>query len=407
MIFKIAWRNIWRQKTRSIVIIASIAVGIWAGIMMTGLATGMIESYVSDSILDIYSHLQIHHPKFGEEFELQYKVSTDDHFRNILDKNVDIANFSERTIVVGMANTSRNARSARLVGIDPSKEVEMTSIHKKLKEGEYLNRDDNNKILVSQRMADKMNVKLRSKIILTFQDANADIVASAYRIKGIYQTNNQLFDENHVFVLKHELDELVYQSESNEVSNEIALILKDKDELEMVKSDLIEQFPDLKVESYKDLSPDINLYESQIENISIIYLVIIMLALIFGIINTMLMAVLERVRELGMLMAIGMTKVRIFSLIVIEAVLLGIIAAPIGLLIAYVSISLLSQSGIHLDQFVEGMRRFGISSVIYPSVPVSAYINVVLAVVITSILASLYPAVKARNLNPVEAIRQI
>ncbi|MDX1701492.1 MAG: ABC transporter permease, partial [Melioribacteraceae bacterium] len=298
MIFKIAWRNIWRQKTRSIVIIASIAVGIWAGIMMTGLATGMIESYVSDSILDIYSHLQIHHPKFGEEFELQYKVSTDDHFRNILDKNVDIANFSERTIVVGMANTSRNARSARLVGIDPSKEVEMTSIHKKLKEGEYLNRDDNNKILVSQRMADKMNVKLRSKIILTFQDANADIVASAYRIKGIYQTNNQLFDENHVFVLKHELDELVYQSESNEVSNEIAIILIDKDELEMVKSDLLEQFPDLKVESYKDLSPDINLYESQIENISIIYLVIIMLAHIFGIINTMLMAVLERVREL-------------------------------------------------------------------------------------------------------------
>jgi len=133
-----------------------------------------------------------------------------------------------------------------------------------------------------------------------------------------------------------------------------------------------------------------------------------MLALIFGIINTMLMAVLERVRELGMLMSVGMNKIKVFFMIVYETILLGFIGAPIGIFVGYIMTSYFNKVGINLVFFgEEGMQQFGMSSFIYPVVEPQEYINLAFAVFITALLASLYPAYKAIKLKPVEAIRKL
>ncbi|NET35495.1 MAG: FtsX-like permease family protein [Cyanothece sp. SIO1E1] len=132
-----------------------------------------------------------------------------------------------------------------------------------------------------------------------------------------------------------------------------------------------------------------------------------MLALTFGIINTMLMAVLERIRELGMLMGIGMNKLKVFMMIMLEAVFLGAVAAPIGLTLGFVTIYFLGSSGLDLSMYSDSLEMYGMSPIVYFDVPGKVYWQIPVFVACTAILAALYPAYKAIKLKPVEAIRKI
>jgi putative ABC transport system permease protein len=166
-------------------------------------------------------------------------------------------------------------------------------------------------------------------------------------------------------------------------------------------------FPDRAVENYREISPDVQLYESQIDISATVFIFIFMLALIFGIINTMLMAVLERTRELGMLMSIGMNKFKVFFMIVTETMMLGVMGTPIGLFLGWLTVSYFKEDGLDLSEFSGGMEQFGISTIIIPEFDNGLVIQLSLAVLITAILASLYPAYRAVSLRPVEAIRKI
>jgi ABC-type antimicrobial peptide transport system permease subunit len=132
-----------------------------------------------------------------------------------------------------------------------------------------------------------------------------------------------------------------------------------------------------------------------------------MTALVFGIVNTMLMAVLERTKELGILMAIGMNRIRVFFMIVLETIFISFIGSPVGLLVGAINIYMYSDKGVDLSNYSEGLEAFGYSSFLYPYLEPKVYIIVTIAVFITAIIASLYPAYKAIRLKPVEAIHSI
>jgi ABC-type antimicrobial peptide transport system permease subunit len=132
-----------------------------------------------------------------------------------------------------------------------------------------------------------------------------------------------------------------------------------------------------------------------------------MIALIFGIINTMLMAVLERYRELGMLMAIGMNKWRVYMMIVIETIFLSLVGGPLGILLGMLTMNWLGIQGIDLSAYSEGLREYGYSNILYPYIENSTYIYVTIGVIITALLGALYPAYKAIKLNPTEALHTV
>jgi ABC-type antimicrobial peptide transport system permease subunit len=136
-----------------------------------------------------------------------------------------------------------------------------------------------------------------------------------------------------------------------------------------------------------------------------IYVGIILLALAFGIINTMLMSVLERVKELGMLMAIGMNKTRVFSMIMLESVFLTLTGAAVGLIITYVVVQITGRTGINLAMWAEGLEAIGYSAIVYPVVTAENYVVILVLVIITGIISAIWPARKALKLNPAEALR--
>ena len=410
MIPILAWRNLWRNPTRTLVLIGAIALGVWAGLFMTGFATGMIKSYISNAIDQIVSHIQIHHPDFSEDQDVKFMLEQPDQRAAEIAQKEEVKAVAVRTLANGMISSAKGARGIRVKGIDPTQESTVTGLDQKIVEGEYLAGKKKNEILISRALAEKLKVKIRSKLVLNMQDLQGEITPAAFRVVGIFHTGNKPFDEGHVFVGRKDLNRLLTLTSAGSVDpatlgHEIAMLLHDTKHIPAIQSAIGR--PEWKVENYKEISPDLELYESQMEFVSTIYLSIIMLALTFGIINTMLMAVLERIRELGMLMGIGMNKLKVFLMIMLEAVFLGAVAAPIGLVLGGLTIYFLGQSGLDLSMYSDSLEMYGMSPIVYFEVPTKVYWQIPVFVACTAILAALYPAYKAIKLKPVEAIRKI
>ncbi len=412
-----AWRNIWRNPTRSAVVIGAIALGILAAIFLSGFATGMAKNYVNTAIANVVSHLQIHDPRWKEDQEVKYDIPDALRKGQILEEDPRVKAISLRTVVNGMISSPRAARGVQIRGVDMASESAVSGLDGNITEGDPLSGERRNEMLLSEGLAEKLSVGLRGKVVLTFQDEQNNITAGAFRVVGLFRSGTKTFDDINVFVQRDDLQRLLFTAGENNGADaatgeanpiqEIALLLHDPDELLQVQKSGQEIFPDMLVETYREISPDLELYESQIEFVSIIYLSIIMLALIFGIVNTMLMAVLERTRELGMLMAIGMDKRKVFTMVVLETLLLGLIGMPLGMILGFGMIAWLGSRGIDLSSFSETLEMYGMSSQVYLEVDPAVYWQVPLALTVTALLASLYPAFKAIRLRPVEAMRTL
>jgi ABC-type lipoprotein release transport system permease subunit len=163
--------------------------------------------------------------------------------------------------------------------------------------------------------------------------------------------------------------------------------------------------PEYEVLNWKEIQPDLAMIADFMEQIYGIFMGIILLALAFGIVNTMLMAVLERTKELGMLMAIGMNRRKIFSMIMLESVFLSIVGGFAGMIISAVVIGITGKTGINLVKYSEGMEAFGYTAHLFPAIDVPFFITTTILIVLTGIFSSIYPARKALKFNPVEAIR--
>ncbi|TAK42734.1 MAG: ABC transporter permease [Saprospiraceae bacterium] len=418
MLLKIAWRNIWRSRMRSVVVIMSIIAGVWALCFILSFSNGITSTYIENAIRDQFSHIQLHHPKFSEDkdskFYLTDVAATLEQIRQMPETEAATA----RILATGMISSTRAARGVQITGVEPGPEAAVTHLDQKVVEGSYFQPERHNEILISRRTAEKLKVKLRSRVVLTFQNMDSDITAAAFRVVGLFDTGNMMLDESMVYVkgevLKtHLLTESVHpelttiDSTRHDFAQEIAIFLKDAKAVKTVKMELIKSHPDVLVEDYWEISPDVELYESQIKSMNGIVIAIFMLALIFGIVNTMLMAVLERYKELGMLMAIGMNKARVFRMIVLETLMLGLVAAPLGLGLGWLTVFLLQDKGIDLSAFSKGLELFGMETVIFPVLDGALYLQLSVAVLITALLASIYPARKAVRLKPVEALHKI
>jgi len=403
----LAWRNIWRSPTRSMVVVAATALGIWAAMFMTGFTNGMSKSYVRSAVELIYSHIQLHDKRYMEEKNAAYVLDEFNRIEKILKRAPEVAHWAPRLVVNGMIASSQLTRGVTVKGVEPDLEQEVSTLPEKVVEGHFFEEKRKNQLIIGRKLAEKLNARLRSKLILTLQDTSGTITAGAFRVAGIFESGNTPFDEHTVYVKRKDLNAILIGKKELLAAHEIALMLKNTDQIEQLEDHLAAIFPTVQVDTYRELSPDLRLYETQISNISLIYLGIIMLALVFGIINTMLMAVLERVRELGMLMAIGMNKAKVFFMIVFETLLLGLIGGPLGLFLGWMTNWYFSNYGINLSAFSQSLKEFGLSEQVFFELDRAVYIQVPVAVVITALLASIYPALKAIRLRPVDAIRKI
>lgn len=405
MLVQIAWRNIWRNKTRSLIVTSSIAIGLWAGIFILAFAWGMYKNNIDETVFKQLSHLQIHHPLFSKENDAKLTVPESNRIFEKLKSQPQVAAVSSRVITSGMISSTTTAGGVKIIGIDPDSEKQQIRLNENVIQGGYFESGKENEILIGEKLAKKLKVKLKSKVVLTFTDVNSDIISGAFRVGGIYRSGNLSLDEVNVYVLKPKLREFLGLSQDE--TNEIAILLKSEENLGYVKEYANNIASGSKVEDWKEMAPELRLVIESFNLYTYIITGIILLALTFGIVNTMLMSVLERIRELGMLMAIGLNKLKIFLMIMLETLYLSLIGCPLGLLIGWLTVKILGNYGINISMFSEGLSSYGFSPVIYPALDDQKYGIVAIMCLITALLSAIYPAYKALQLNPSEAIRKI
>lgn len=399
-----AWRNIWRNRMRSIVIVLSVAIGLFAGIAVLALYKGMLHGRVRTVIDAEVAHIQIHDTSFKKDYDPAYVILKSDTILKALRSMPQVKAFSARSITQGMLVTTTGSAGVQINGVQPREEYEVSGLKKKIIEGEGFKPGKKNEIVIGKKLADKMKLKTGSKLVLTFTDSAADIVSAAFRVAAIYRSNNAPLDERNVYVEKETLNQLL--NIGNDF-HEIAVLLYRDEDMNLVQKKLQKQFPSYQVETWRQISPETDLMVNTVDVYSYIIMIIIMLALAFGIINTMLMAILERTREIGMMTALGMKRFRLFSLVLFETIFLTISGTPIGLATAWLAINYFNKNGLDLSGMgKELMSSFGYSTMIFPEFPSDKIITVLLIVIITAIVSCLFPALKALRLQPVEALRR-
>lgn len=402
MLVALAWKNIWRNRRRSLIIIAAITFGLWGGILSGAVMMGWGESMVKTAIDRDLAHIQLHEPGFTADRNISLYIREGFGILDHLGSLKGITAVSGRTLVDGMAASPTSTYGVRIAGIDPEKEGKVTSIKDILIEGSYFEHRGKNPVIIGKKLADRLNLKYHSKIVLSFQSVDNSLVYGAFRIEGIFKSESSVFDDSHVFLLRNDLTRL---TGTEPVIHEIAVRVASSDSIKSTAKALKKDYPDISVNTWQELSPEISAVSAAMGTWSFVFVGIILMALIFGITNTMLMAVMERTQELGILMALGMKKNKLFLMILLETVMLSITGGIWGMLAGSGTVFYLSRAGIDLSLFASSLESFGAGTVLYPYLPAGIYFILTGMIIAAAGIASAMPAWKAIHLKPSEAIR--
>ena len=402
MLIALAWKNIWRNKKRSLIILTAIALGIWAGLFSVAVMFGSWDTTVNSTIDRHLSHLQIHTKAFKDDNLISNYIPDGPELADNIRKLPQVEDVSARVLIEGMASSPGSSSGVNIIGVNPEHEKTVTTIANYIIDGEYFNGIKRNPILVGAKLANKLGLKLRSKVVLSFQNIDTTLTYVAFRVAGIFRTESSVFDGSNVFVNKSDLYKVM---NNDRIVSEIAVRLKSSNDLDSTLAQLRGMYPSLVIESWKQLAPELELtYQFMIVELEI-FLGIIMAALLFGITNTMLMSVMDRVREFGVLLAVGMKRMRVFLLILFETAILSFFGGIIGMMLGSFTIWYFSDKGIDLSLFTEGFSAWGMPSILYPALPLSFYGILTSMIILTAIIASIYPSVKTIKLRPADAIR--
>ena len=406
MFFKMVWRNVWRNKRRSWIIIFAVIVGLAGMLFSLAFTEGMMRQTLVNALGTHVAHLEIHKEGFEDKKVINLSIENPQEVIRAVADEPGVIAYSPRVVSSGLISSSESSSGISIIGVDPQKEPGVTIIKESVIQGGYLDEEGAYQVLVGQGLAQKLKVGLGDKIVLMAQDLTGDIGSGAYRVKGIFKTASPDFDKYMVYLNLKDSQRLL--SLGDRIS-EIAVLIDTPREPAAVQKSLLSKLDSEKYEvlSWKEIMP---IMVSQIEffdEMMYVFFVVVCIAMGFGIVNTLLMAIMERIREFGVMMSLGVRPRKIFGLVVGESVLLCFCGLVLGNLFTYLLVLYASRKGFDLSIFSKSLEAFGIGHLIYPRLTLSMVLIGAVTVLGMGVFASLYPGYKAARLRPVEALRHI
>jgi ABC-type lipoprotein release transport system permease subunit len=404
MYLQLGWRNIWRNPRRTLVIMTAVIIGVWSMVFLGALMRGITDQMVRNGIATLTGHIQIHQKGYRSDPVIENSVAEPQVVRTALEKHLPAgAHWTTRVRVNAVASNARHSGSVTMVGIDPSQEARVSFIGQAISQGRYLGSDDKYGIVVGKAMLDKFETKLGRKLVLMSQDASGDIASRAFRIVGIFRAEMEATEKQFVFVNIHPAQKMLKLDKG---ISEVSVLLPTHEEADQVAVALRSVLPstDYEVQTWQELLPLVTAVLRIYDGFIFLWFCVVFIAMGFGIVNTTLMAVFERIREFGLIKALGMKPMWIIREVLTESFFLLILGMVIGNSLGLLSVFALSGTGIDLSSLSEGLEFAGMSRVIYPRVFGQDVLTANLVVLILGLLVSLYPAVKAARFTPVEAL---
>lgn len=404
LLLKLSWRNIWRNKRRSVITLLAVTFAVFFAVAMRGVQDGVYGINIRTAVEIFAGFLQIENKDYLDNPSITKSFKPDDKLIARLENNTEIKQFSKRVYANGLASLRENTLPAMIVGIQPEKEKEVTTLFKKISDGKFLQSDSSANALIGHKLLKNLKAGIGDEIILLTQGFDGSMGNMKFRITGILKTGSPDLDEAGVVIPIKTAQNLA--SLYGRISS-IAVSLNNFNKIEDVRETLNKKLSgDLQAFSWKEILPELK--ESiELDNISgLMFLAILIIIVTFGILNTVLMSVTERFREFGIALSIGMPQKKLVAIIIMETVFVTVIGIIFGNILAYGLNSYLVANPIIMEGSYGALyEEYGFLPIITSSIQAAIFINSTLVILGAALLASIYPIIKVYRLEPLKGIR--
>lgn len=401
---KLAWRNIWRNKRRTLITTASVFFGVILSTFMTSMQEGSYEQYIN-SVVNFYSgYLQIHKKGYWDDQIINNSFVFDETLKSKISMVEKISSYTRRFETYALGSSEDLTKGVMVIGIDPEVENKITRLEGKIKRGKYLKSGDDG-VLIGSELAKFMNLKILDTIVLIGQGYHGTSATGKYPVRGILQHPSPLLDRILVYMDLENCQELF--SAENLLTSAV-LMVDDKDDMPEAKKELINSLgSDLEVKDWKEMN---DLLMKQLESdrsSAFIMKGVLYLIIACGILGTIIMMMAERRKEFGVLIAVGMKKYKIIIMMQLETIFIGAVGTVVGIagsipLVYYFlhhPIPLTGQAG-------EMMLQMGFDAAMFFSVAPPVFYYQALTIFIFTLIIGIYPIINISRLNVIKALKK-
>ena len=404
ILMRLAWRNLWRNHRRTLIMLMAITLGTWAMIFMTALMRGMVAEMVRGGISALPGHVQVHHPDYRDDPSIANLIPVSDSVLSERFAAAGFAGWASRVRVPAVITSEYDSRGVTLLGVDPVLEQGLTFVDDNPVEGRFLESVDDAGVVIGKKLATTLNTQVGKRIVLMSQDPDNEIADRGFRVVGLFEADIKAFEENYIFAGKATTQKML---RINDQVSELFVLGDDYRNVDDAYNKTVDLIDDgAEVMRWFEIDTYLGSMLKVMDGFVLVWIIVIFLALSFGLVNTLVMAVFERVREIGLMLALGMRPVYILGQIVVESLLLLAIGLAIGSALSWAAVQPI-KDGIDVSIVGDGLDMWGMSNVLYPELLLSDVILANVVVLVLGFLASLSPAWRAAHYEPIEAITKV
>jgi len=404
MILEFAWRNIWRNRRRTAIILTAVVIGVWSMIFLGALMRGIADQMVRNGIATLTGHIQVHQKGFQADPSIENRIREPGEIRHVLEETLPAKSlWTARVRVPAVAANARHSAGVTLVGIDPPVEKDLSFIGQAVRSGRYLEKEDPRGILVGEAFLHQFETRIGHRLVLMSQDTAGEIASRSFTIVGIFQGEMESTEKAYAFVTREAAQEML---KMDGAVSEFAILLPEEKDAGPLAARIQNSLPpdSYEVLTWRDMLPLVSAVLALYDQFIFLWYVVVFIAMGFGLVNTVLMAVYERMREFGLLKALGMRPLRIVGDVLLEAFFILVIGVLAGNVLGILSVLALKTRGIDLSAVSAGSEFAGLGRVIYPTLELRDILLANGVVLILGLVVSLYPALRAARFTPVEAL---
>jgi putative ABC transport system permease protein len=400
---KLAWRNIWRNKKRSLISISSIVLAVVIALVTRSMQLGFYRHSINNVVSFYTGYLQIQAPGYFENQSIDRSYELSDSLTKIVQKAPHVTIAAPRLESFALASCGNVTDGVMVIGTEPVQENRLTGLQKRVKEGRYLRADDDG-VLLAQGLAEHLGVGVGDTVVLLGQGYHAVTAAGKYAVVGIVEFPTLEMNTGMVLLTLPQAQDLFVAE--NRITS-MAVMIDKETNLTLVTTELKSALgAKYDVLSWQDMLPELVQYIQSDNASGIIMLAILYMVIGFGILGTILMMTLERTREFGMLMAVGMRRGVLRGIVATESILLSLVGAVAGMIAGIPVIFYLHLHPILLwGQWADVVRRLGFEPILPFATDASIFFWQGLSVLIMALIASFYPVIRVSRLRPVTALR--
>jgi len=405
---KMALRNLFRSPIRTILTMSAIAFASLILVFMLSFQLGSYEAMVNSSVKIHTGHFQIQAKDYNEKQNMRYVISSPDDIAAKLNKVKKIHSYTFRANGFSLVSSKDRTRGVLVTGIDPEREASVSTIKTLVRKGAYLDSKDTDKALIGNLLAQHLKVSVNDELTILGQGRDGSIAAGVVTIKGIFSSGLDEFDRSSIQIPLNYFDDVFYMQGSVHgivcIADSLYDVQKIKNELE---GDLQEEQNGRKIVvlDWKELVPGL-VQGIKLDLVSaIIFYFILIVVVAFSILNTFLMAILERTKEFGVMLALGVKPSRLLKLVLMESIFMTLAGVVMGGVAGILLTLWFMKHGINLAGASEILKEYGMSGVVYPKLSLISALAGPGAVLLITLCSALYPALKVKKLIPAEAIK--